>query len=102
MGYVNTILSPVRSTKLYPRPKFQILPPFKNTPLENPTNDIALTETESMTQLLCTRMFLYFPISLSGIIQFNSIQFIQLISKHIGDNILYIYMICLFFNKEKV
>jgi hypothetical protein len=23
--------------------------------------------------------------------QFNSIQFIQLISKHIGDNILYIY-----------
>ena len=39
--YVSTILNPVMSTTLYPRPKFQINPPFKNTLLENPTNDIA-------------------------------------------------------------
>ena len=51
---------------LHPRPKFQILPPFKNTPMENPTNDIALSETKSIKQLLCTRKFLYFPISLAG------------------------------------
>ena len=46
MKYVHTILNPVRSSTLYPLPKFQILPPFKNTPYENPTNDIALPETQ--------------------------------------------------------
>ena len=47
MTYVNTILNPGRSTTLYPRPKFQTLPPFKHTRSENSTNDndIALAET---------------------------------------------------------
>ena len=59
----HTILTLIRSTKHYPRPEFVIPIPVQITLLSNPTNDIALNQTEQMTQVLFIRLPFYLILS---------------------------------------